>query len=96
GEVTSVRAGLSRAAVAKVWAAGGKLSLAQLLRCRVRYLGDGVAVGREAFLESVFGVLRERFTEGRESGARRMRGGEGWGELRTLRALRVNPVEPSG
>ena len=96
GEVTSVRAGLSRAAVAKVWAAGGKLSLAQLLRCRVRYLGDGVAVGREAFLESVFGVLRERFSEGRESGARRMRGGEGWGELRTLRALRVNPVEPSG
>ncbi len=47
GEENSVRAGLSQEAVAKVWAAGGKLSLAQLLRCRVRYLSDGMAVGRE-------------------------------------------------
>ncbi len=35
GWENSPRAGLSREAVAKVWAAGGKLSLAQLLRCRV-------------------------------------------------------------
>ena len=93
GEESQVRAGLSRAAVAKVWAAGGKLSLAQLLRCRVRYFSAGLAVGREPFVESVFAVLRDRFTANRESGARRMRGGE-WDGMRAVRALRVKPVDP--
>ncbi len=93
GEESQVRAGLSRAAVAKVWAAGGKLSLAQLLRCRVRYFSDGFAVGRETFVESVFALMRERFTAGRDSGARRMIGGE-WEGLRVVRALRVKPVDP--
>jgi putative transposase len=50
GGENSVRAGLSREAVAKVWADGGKLSLAQLLRCRVRYFSDGMVVGRESFV----------------------------------------------
>ena len=92
GEEHAARAGLSRAEVAKVWAAGGKLSLAQLLRCRVRYFSDGLVVGRESFVESVFAVLRDVFTTGRESGARRMVGG-GWGELKVARALRVKPVD---
>ena len=96
GEETSVRAGLSKAAVAKVWAAGGKLSLAQLLRCRVRYFSDGMAVGSESFIESVFAVLRDSFGAKRESGARRMRGGAGWDGMRAARALKVEPVAPGG
>ncbi len=95
GEGNSVRAGLSPEAVAKVWAEGGNLSLAQLLRCRVRYFSDGLAIGREAFVESVFAVLREVFTPGRETGARKMVGG-GWDELRVARALRVKPIDPGG
>jgi putative transposase len=95
GEEHSARAGLSREVVARVWASGGKLSLAQLLRCRVRYFSAGMAVGRESFVESFFAVMREKFTTARESGARRMRGGE-WGELRVARALRVKPVDPGG
>ena len=51
GEGNSARAGLSRAAVEKVWRSGGKLSLAQLLRCRVRYFSDGLAVGDCSFIE---------------------------------------------
>ena len=93
GEANSARAGLSREAVAKVWAEGGKLTLAQLLRCRVRYLSDGMAIGRAAFVESVFAAMREAFTSGRQTGARKMVGGE-WGELRVARALRVKPVDP--
>ncbi|MFT4548247.1 MAG: putative transposase [Verrucomicrobiales bacterium] len=96
GEASATLSGLSRAEVAKVWAAGGKLSLAQLLRCRVRYMSDGLVVGRESFVESVLAVLRETFVEGSRGAAQRMRGGVGWGELRTGRALRVGPVEPSG
>ncbi len=93
GEENSVRAGLSREAVAKIWAAGGRLSLAQLLRCRLRYFCDGLAVGRGPFVESVFAALRDHFTAGRETGARRMVGGE-WEELQVMRALRVKPIDP--
>ncbi|MFT4547468.1 MAG: putative transposase, partial [Verrucomicrobiales bacterium] len=95
GEENSTRNGLSHAAVAKVWAAGGKLSLQQLLRCRLRYFSDGMAVGRESFVESVFAVMRDVFAEKRETGARKMRGGE-WEDLRVARALRVKPVDPGG
>ncbi len=49
GEANATRAGLSREAVAKIWVAGGKLSLPQLLRCRVRHFTDGMAVGRAIF-----------------------------------------------
>ncbi|MFT4546355.1 MAG: putative transposase [Verrucomicrobiales bacterium] len=95
GEGQSVRVGLSREAVAKVWAAGSKLSLAQLLRCRVRYFSDDLAVGRESFIESVFAVLGEVFSAGCQSGSRKMAAGD-WGELRAARALRVKPVDPGG
>ena len=79
----------------KVWKAGGKLSLAQLLRCRVRHFTDGLAIGSESFIEHVFQTLRYAFSEKRESGARKLDGGD-WGELRTARKLRVNSITPSG
>jgi len=96
GEESSARAGLSREAVAKVWRNGGKLSLAQLLRCRIRYFTDGLAVGSESFVESVFELGRPGFSKERKTGARRLRGGLSWGGLRTVRALRVGAIAPSG
>jgi hypothetical protein len=95
GEETSVRAGLSREEVAKVWAAGGELTLAQLLRCKVRYFSDGLAIGTAEFVEKVFRLMREVFSARRETGARKLEGGD-WGELRTARALRVDVVAPPG
>ena len=92
GEESATRVGLSRVEVAKVWAAGGKLSLAQLLRCQVRYLSDGFAVGRESFVESVIAVLRENSAEGQKGGARRMLGGAGWGDMWAGRGLRVRSL----
>ncbi len=86
---------LSHEAVTKVWAAGGKLSLAQLLRCRVRYFSHGMAVGREGFVELVFSPMREAFTSERKTGARKMVGGD-WDGLCAARALRVKPVDPGG
>ena len=91
GEENSARAGLSRAEVAKVWAAGGKLTLAQLLRCRLRYFSEGMAIGTAAFVEEIFHAKRGAFSASRETGARRMRGGD-WEELRVARALVVEPV----
>ena len=92
GEENSTRRGLSREAVAEVWAAGGKLSPAQLLHCRIRYFSDGLAVGRGTFIESVFAAARQAFTQARTTGARRMRGGD-WEEMRAARDLRVRPIE---
>ena len=95
GEENSARRGLSREEVRKVWEAGGRLSLAQLLRCRVRYFSDGLAVGSAGFIEQVFESLRAAFSAARKTGARRMAGGD-WGELRTARRLRVDPISPGG
>jgi REP element-mobilizing transposase RayT len=93
GEETSGRAGFSRQAIAKVWKSGGKLTLAQLLRCRVRYFSDGLVIGSEEFVERFFKGSRGLFAAGRQTGARRMRGGD-WGGLRSARDLSVSPVEP--
>ena len=93
GEEHPGRAGISREAVAKVWESGGKLTLTQLLRCRIRYLTDGLAIGSAAFIESVFVSEREAFSGGRSSGSRKMVGGN-WGELRIARALRREPISP--
>ena len=65
------------------------------MRCRVRYFTDGLAIGSSRFVERVFEAKREIFSEGRQSGARRLRGG-GWGELRGARALRVDVIQPAG
>ncbi len=96
GEESSARVGVSREEVAKVWAAGGELSLAQLLRCRVRYLSDGVVIGTAGFVERFFNARHELFGALRKTCARRMKGGDEWGELRTARALAREPIVPPG
>ena len=56
---------------------------------------SGLAIGREAFVEEIFESARGVFGARRESGARKMKGGD-WGELRVARALRVDAVVPPG
>jgi putative transposase len=91
GAQTDTRAGISPEAIAKVWAAGGKLSVAQVLRCRVRHFTDGLAVGSAAFIERVFQIHRAAFGDKRQSGARRLRGDPLDG-LCSARALRKSAI----
>ena len=93
GEEHSARRGLSAAEVEAVWQAGGKLSLAQLLRCRVRYFTDGFAVGSEAFIGAVFHMCRDASGENCGTRAWAMRGGD-WGGMRVARGLRRAPISP--
>jgi hypothetical protein len=65
----------------------GRLGIPEMLRHRVRYFHDGVAIGSRAFLEEVFRNHRENFGPKRKEGARRMRGAD-WGELMAMRDVR--------
>ena len=67
------------------------LKLAAMLRCRVRYFTDGAVIGSKAFVNETFAAARDRFTERRKDGARRMKGNgkAAAGVLWSLRDLRV-------
>ena len=86
-----VRQGIARAEVDRVIEGGGKLTLPQVLRCRVRYFTDGMALGSRTFVDLVFEQNRRFFGPKRKDGARKMRFAD-WGTLRTARALRIDSV----
>ena len=81
------RRGIKAAKVREVEMRGGALSRGELLRCRVRYFADGLAIGSRAFIEDVFARNRDKMKVKRERGARPTRGGV-LGDWRTLRDLR--------
>ena len=58
----------------KVIKEGGKLSEAEMLRCRTRYFLEGLVIGGENFVNEVFVMMRGYFGATRQTGARRMRG----------------------
>ena len=67
------------------------LKLAAMLRCRVRYFTDGAVIGIKTFVNETFAAARDRFTERRKDGARRMKGSgkAAAGVLWSVRDLRV-------
>ena len=93
GEKTASRAGFTHEAVKAVLEGDGKLSLAQTLRCRVRYFSDGVVLGSKTFVEDVFQSNRQQFGLKRKSGARPLRKTEA-GDLCTMRDLRMEVISP--
>lgn len=83
------RIGISGAIVEAEMARGGKLSMAEILRCRVRYFCDGGILGSTRFVDESFHELTTLDSckaSNRKSGARKMKGAE-WGELRVFRDL---------
>ncbi len=88
--------GLSGAAVAKVPAEGGHLSLCEALHCKVRYFSDGFIIGGKAFVERMYADHSEYFTAKKRSrGAKAMKHAA-WGGLCSARELSVRVVEPPG
>ena len=76
------RGGYSREASEKILEAGGKLSRAEILRCRVRYFSDGVVLGSKEFVNSFYQSMKAKAQgmpnyqgqyEKRETGARKVR-----------------------
>jgi putative transposase len=86
------RKGISKEEVRKVLEGGGKLSEAEMLRCRTRYFVDGLVIGSKSFVNEVFVMMRGYFGAKRQDGARKMRGVET--TLHTMRDLRKQVMVP--
>lgn len=95
GEKTNKRVGFEPDKVQQIIDEGGELNLYELMRCRVRYFNDGVALGSKLFIEEVFEQNRGLFGERRKSGARKMRG-SGQSNLFSLRDLRLGAIAAPG
>ena len=90
-ETLTKKGGFTEEEVRAVWAAGGKLTQAQLLRCRVRYFTDGLVIGSKAFVEDYFDCARTSFGTKRKTGARQVRGADVDG-LYAFRDLKKNVI----
>ena len=80
-EPEEIRPGRKRACASK------RVSVAQIVRHRVRYFADGAVLGSQVFVDDVFANFRERLGRKRRTGARSMRGAD-WEGLCVLRDLR--------
>jgi putative transposase len=90
-EGAPMRPGFSDEEVKAVISAKGKLPLRAALRCRVRYMTEGVVLGSRAFVDGAFQRHRGYFSAKRRDGARAMRGAQ-WGGLFTARDLRKSVI----
>ena len=91
----TLRPGLSVEQVEQIVKERGELPLQDVLRCRVRYFSDGVAIGSKAFVDEVFRLHRDNFGPKRTDGARPLRFAA-WGGLCAARDLRLTPIAASG
>ena len=82
-----VRKGITREEFEAEQARDFELPAPALLRHRIRYFVDGVALGSAAFVEGVFAKNRTKMGVKRMTGARAPKGLD-LGDLRTLRDLR--------
>jgi len=89
GEETVV---LDRETIRREWKRGGALTLAQLLRLRLRHFSDGLVLGSRDYVNGVFADYRDRFGPRRKTGARRLRRLDALGDLTAMRDLQVKVV----
>ena len=85
------RPGLTRSQIDAEIARGGQLSLAQVLRCKLRPLTDGLIFGSAAYVEEFFEAHRDHFGPQRKTGARKLPAAD-WGNLRVIRDLQKNRI----
>ncbi|MCF6312964.1 MAG: hypothetical protein L3J39_10985 [Verrucomicrobiales bacterium] len=86
------KAGFSQEKIEEVLESGGRLPVAEALRCRVRYFTDGAVLGSQRYVDEFFECKRDQFGARRKDGGRKMRGAQ-WGELRVLRDLKADVIQ---
>ena len=80
---------ISEAKLDAVIRTGGKVEMSELLRRRVRYFSDGMAIGSRLFLKEIYEQHRDCFPESRKARFASMKGTD-WGGLQVVRDLKVN------
>jgi len=86
------KASLMAANVQRVMAEGGKLPLAVVLRCRIRYFTDGAVLGSRGFVETHLAKYQEKTGRCKRTQTRPMPSWVDWGDLATLRGLRQQAI----
>jgi len=81
---------ITPAAFEKVLKEKGRLPLATVLRCRVRYFTDGAVLGSQAFVETHLAAYRLRHGVRERTAPRPLAPIADWGGLNSLRGLRRN------
>jgi len=81
---------ISTAAFEKVLKEKGRLPMATVLRCRVRYFTDAAVLGSQAFVETHLAAYRQRHGARERTSPRPLAPITDWGGLTSLRGLRVN------
>ena len=66
---------------------GGQVPIDELLRIRIRYFSDGLALGSQAFVERVFRNNRESFGNHRRRAGTSLQASS-WAGLHVMRDLR--------
>jgi len=67
-----IKKGIERERIREVLATKGKLSIAELLQCRVRHFVDGAVLGSREFVNTIFTAERHRYGPRRKDGARKI------------------------
>jgi hypothetical protein len=81
---------ITSAAFEKVMKERGRLPLATVLRCRVRYFTDAAVLGSQAFVETHLAAYRKRHGARERTAPRPLAPITDWGGLTALRGLRKN------
>jgi len=68
------KVGIPKEKMDEALAQGGLLTAPELLRCRIRYFTEGLAIGSKRFVEKWYGKNRGHFNPKREKGAKRIQG----------------------
>ena len=71
---------------------GGKLPLADVLRCRLRYLSDGAVLGSQAFVAIQLARYRQRTGRRERTAPHLLPAFTDWGDLAILRGLRRDAI----
>lgn len=82
------RAAIAPEVLESVVAAGGRLPLATVLRCRLRYFSDGAVLGSRVFVEEQLMACRFRTGQRGRNGTRLLPSITDWGELAVLHGVR--------
>ena len=87
----SQKISMDREAILQEIKQGARLSSAQLLRLKIRYFSDGVALGSTNYVNELYHEFRDRFGKRRETGARSLNSALAGLSFFSLRDLKQEP-----